>query len=340
MAIVNTTVADMVGANDKLIQNRVNLKLNSENPLVLSGAFSTNPIYNQLLASGPRKFSMPFLNGLPTDAMNVSGDDLNEPGLTAKMTAGEFDAVKHYVNMGFSAADIASMITGIDIPGEIAQGLIDYWTEQYVQIGVSTLIGARAAAPELDETATDVYSAATFAAALITAGSKKHERLVRQRRTALVTPEQLAVLQLTEGNSYVPASKTDLPYDMFQGTALFVTRAAASMSGETADVIPVLSANSVAFAQSDAGVAFEIERIANGGHGAGGDILHSRRQVLCMPNGFEWAGASKSGTTKATLNAALQTGSNWNEVQTVDRIGISFLVFPKPEVVEEEEGGE
>lgn len=327
MAIVNTTVADMVGANDKRIQNRVNLKLTAENPLVLSGAFSTNPVYNELLASGPRKFSMPFLNGLPTDQMNVSGDDLNQPGLTAKMTAGELDAVKHYVNMGFAAADIASMITGLDIPSEIAQGLVDYWIEQYLDISVATLVGARAAYADLDVDAGVTFSADAFADGLIDTAASKHERLIRNRRVAFVTPAQRGVLQKAEGNAFVPASKTDIGLDSYQGVDLYVTRAVAELSGAGEVVIPVLEQGSVAFAQSEAGVAFEIERVANGGHGAGGDILHSRRQVLCMPNGFEWVGSSKSGTDKATLITALKTGSNWNEVLTADRIGISFLKF-------------
>lgn len=330
MAIVNTTVADMVGANDKRIQNRVNLKLAAENPFVLSGAFSTNPIYAEHLAGTSRKFSMQFVNGLPTDKMNVSGDDLNRQGQTAKINAGEFMAVKHLVNMGFSAADLASYITGLDLPGEIAQCLIDYWTTQYTEIGLSTLTGVRAAiGDELDQEADGVYTAANFSKALIRAATKKHASLIRQRRTAIVSPEQLGVLQLAEGNAFIPASQTQLPYDTYQGTALIVSDAVADLSTEDADVVPVLSNNSVAFAQGENLVPFEIERIANGADGAGGDILHSRRQVLCMPNGFEWKGPQKAGTDKETLHAELVKAANWDNVLDPKRVGISFLVFPK-----------
>lgn len=327
MAIVNSTVADLVGSNDKLIQNRVNLKLDAQNPLVLSGAASTNPIYNELLAAGPRKFSMPYLNALPTDEMNVSGDDLNAAGKTAKMTAGEFDAVKHYVNMGFGAADLASMVTGVDVPGEIAQGITDYWTTIYTDLSMATLKGVRNANEDLDYDPSVAYSAAEFGKALINSAASKHERLVRQQRIAFVTPEELAVLQMAEGNAFVPASQTDIGFPTYFGVILVVTRSTSGLAGAGEKIIPVLSAGALSFAQSGAGVDFEIERVANGGYGAGGDILHSRRQVLIMPQGMEWAGAARVGNDKAGLITALKLDTNWGVVQSADRIGISFLKF-------------
>lgn len=321
MSNVNTKIADLV-VSEKALREQVNIALPAINPLVASGIAASNSVYNEFLANGQRKGSLQFLNPLPTAKLSVISDDLSVKGEYDGASAGEYDAVKHYVAQAYGTAALTSMVTGRDTLADLRNGIARAWVEQYLAILVSTAKGAFAAATDLEVEA-GAFSADAFFNALIDAQATKDERLA-PLDSVLVTRAQRAVLKKANRNDFVPMSETNTGFDQVAGYNLIETNLVSGLGG-----IAAFSAGSIAFAEGSLPNDMEIHREALGGNLGGGEVLISRRQVMAMPKGFEWKGAARTGDNKAQLLTGLETASNWGKIDgvTASMIGMSLIKF-------------
>lgn len=325
MAYVNTTIADLV-PSDKLLSNQVSFAIAAQNEFVNSGVFNTNPMISQYVGAGPRKFTLQYMNPLAADAVNVASDDLNVEGAMGKMTAGEFDACKHVLNYGFATSELASMVTGRDTVSDLTSGISQYWLKTIKDLGVSTLVGLRNSSASLVHATGAAYSSDSLYAGVIDAQATKGEN-GEILDTLIVTPAQLALLRKAEKNAFVPMSQTNIGFDTYAGFKIVVSNRVADLAKAGEQSVILAGRGLVSFAETSGPKDMEIERIANGGNGQGGDILHTRRNVILHPQGAAWKGGISSGTNKATLKTELEKAANWQLVAPAEQVAVSFIKF-------------
>ena len=318
MALENTTIANLV-PSEKLLNGLVEMRVAESNEFRNAGLMVSSPLVNALASGGGRKGSIPFLNPLATDEVNIGTDDLTQIGNSGKLTADEFTALRHDLNYGWGASDLARMVTGYDAMSGITAGIAGYWTSIEKQIAVSTLTGLMGVDTDLvfdggKETAFEVDH-------IVDAALAKGEN-DKMLTTLVVHPRVRAQLQKAEGNQFIPSSKTDIGFDTYAGYKLIYSNAMTVFEEES-----VTYANSAlvgdgffAYGLGSQPNPMEVERVPGGGRGAGGERLWSRRSIVCHPQGFDYVG------TVAPAISALGTASNWNLAIDADEVAVQFIV--------------
>ena len=311
MAITNTTISDLV-PNEKVLAGTVDLLMKDANEIVNSGLAVRGVEVDAVAGGGPRKASIPFVNPLATTDYNIGNDDINDAGNVGKMTADEFSAIRHDINYGWGYADLARMVTTYDTQGGIAAGIAQYWASIYQQLAVSSIKGAGAVNSGLTfGDGTDALAVAMLVDAAATA-----EMYSDMFDILIVSPATKAKLRkLNAGNTFVPASESNIKFDTFAGYKLLTSKA----FGNTTSVLARSGALSFGEGTPAGMVPVEIERVANGGNGQGASILHSRRSVVIHPQGFGYTGAV------APTKTNLEDSTKWELVVPVEQVGFRFI---------------
>jgi hypothetical protein len=280
MAITNTRITDLV-PSEKLLGNTVNMLLRTENELARAGILANSPeIDAAASAMGPRKAFIPFLNPLDATVVNYSTDDITDAGDVGKLTADEFCAVRHDVNYAWGTSDLTRMVTQYEAMGGISAGLADYWMKILKRQAENALLAA--GSKFTFGAGTDAFSLELLIDAAATKG------IYADRLTAIVvSPLTYAKMQkMNAGNNFVPASATDLGFAQFAGFNVIKS----ARVGNTDSIL--VGTGALAVGYGTVPVPIEIERVANGGNGGGGDILHSRQSLIVHPQGLSYGALS------------------------------------------------
>lgn len=280
MAITNTRITDLV-PSEKLLGNTVNMLIQEQNELVRAGIAARSPeIDAAASAMGPRKTFIPFLHPLDASVVNYSTDDINDAGDVGKLTGDEFCAVRHDVNYAWGTADLTRMVTQYDARGGIAAGIADYWMKILKRQAENALLAA--GSKYSFGAGTDAFSLELLIDAAATKG------VYADRLTAIVvSPLTYAKMQkMNAGNNFVPASQTDLGFAQFAGYNVIKS----ARVGNTDSIL--VGAGALALGFGNVPVPLEVERVANGGNGGGGDILHSRQSFIVHPQGLSYGVSS------------------------------------------------
>lgn len=303
-----TMISDLV-PSEKVLGATIDLLMKDANELVTSGVAASGPEVEAVAGGGPRKASIPYLDPLATDEVNIGSDNITTEGQFGKLTGDEFTVLRHDLNYGWSATDLARMVTKYDAKLGIAGGIVQYWNGIYQKLATSSLKGVQAVNVNL----TYGDGSKALDGALIVDATATAEMFMDQFDTLIVSPTTKA--KLRKLSSYVTAGETNLQFDTFGGYKLITSMA----FGNTTSV--VCRSGALAFGEgTPAGmVPTEVERRANSGNGQGGDILHSRRSVVLHPQGFNWTGAVGANY------AALETTANWSLEVPVEQVGFRFI---------------
>lgn len=331
MAFTNTKITDLV-PSEKVLSGLVNLILAQKNELVTSGLAARGPEVDAVASGGPRKSSLPYLNPLATDAVNVSTDDMSVEGSVGKLTGDEYTVLRNDLNYAWATADLTRLVTQYDAKGGIQAGIADYWNAIFQKYAYASIAGVKAAvdaaiaAGVAGGASADVVarglematlkagvigtdlSMATIYNSIATSGE-----YADMFDTLIVSPTQYAKWQGAEANSFVPASKTETGFANYQGFKLIRSKAfglnttvACRMGG-------------LAFGTGTVDNALEIERKANAGNGAGGDILHSRQSFVVHPQGTNYLGSV------APTDTQLASAANWDVAVPIEQFGFRFI---------------
>lgn len=315
MAITNTTIADLV-PNEKVLGATVDALLAAKNPLITSGLAVVAPEFNNVANGGPRKSSVPFLNPLDPSNYNISSDAIGTEGNVGKMTAGEFSVLRHDLNYGFGTADLARMVTLYDAKGGIQAGLAAYWNGVFQRRAAASLLGIKAAVSALTVGAGDAaLSIDLMIDATVDAGL-----YADQFDILIVSPLTKGKLQKLEKNSYVPASQTGIGFDTYAGFKIIVD----TSFGDTTSVIARSGALAFGMGTPAGMIPYEVERVANGGNGAGADILHTRKSAVLHPQGFNYNSSNVAPTEAATSGNLAHSGS-WTLAVDRKMVGFRFI---------------
>jgi hypothetical protein len=334
MAITNTTINDLV-PSEKALGDLIDVVLQEKNPLVNSGLATTGPEVSAVVSGGPRKQGLPFLLPLDATNVNIGTDNITEAGDTGKLVADEFTVVRHDHNWSWGTSDLARMVTQYDAEGGINAGIGQYWLTRFEKTTVSSIKGVKAhidavisagtvGTPTSDQIAKkDVYAkllagttSTNFAMATVFKSAATAEEYQDMFDSMIVHPTLYAQWQSEEASGFLTASQTGSQFATYKGFKLIKS----TSFGETQLVVG--RSGGVAF-----GTGFneiEKERIANGGKGAGGNIVHSRQSFVSHVQGTNYAGPV------APTLAQLETATSWNlAIDPID-FGFRFISYKKP----------
>ncbi|ALR21890.1 hypothetical protein ATN00_17930 [Sphingobium baderi] len=209
------------------------------------------------------------------------------------------------------------MVTLYDAKGGIQAGLADYWNGVFQRRATASLKGIQAAVSAL--TVNILPNTTAFGLDLIIDATVDADLYADQFDTIIISPATKGKLQKQEKNSYVPASQTNIGFDTWAGYKIIVDKT----FGDNMSVVARSGALAFGTGTPAGMVPFEVERIANGGNGQGGDILHSRQSVVLHPQGFNYKGGV-SPTEAATTGNLAHSGS-WE--LAVDKQYVPFRFF-------------
>lgn len=306
-----TTIANLVGSNEKVLAPFVDTYLASINTLLTSDLAVRSPAVDAAASGGPRKVSVPFLNPLAATTVNMSTDVLTDEGAVQNLTADEYTALRLDMNRGFASTDLTQMVTKFNTKGGIAAGLADYWNTIVTNKAVSMIKGAlkNTGLTYTSTAGESIYSAAINAAATANLYADKFDILI-------VPPTHYAKMRIDEKNAFVPASQTGSRFDTWAGFKLIKSTAFGT------DLV-VARSGALAYGEgTPAGlIPLEVERKANGGNGGGADILHSRKSVVIHPQGFTYVGPT------VPTDPQLETVGNWTKKLSDEMIGFRKIVL-------------
>lgn len=313
MAITNTKILDLV-PSEKILANRVNARMAATFPLLTSGVAVASQGTADLLSGGGRKQSVSYVNPLALDEPNIASDDINVVGSVGKMTAAEFNVLRHDLNYGWGTAKLATMITQYNAEGGISAGIAAYWNGIFEKYITSAIIGASKAASLAamnfgDGTALLSYDLVN--AACLTTGM-----FATSFDTLFVSPAQYAFMQKDKVNGgFSQKGDVDPNFATWNGFKLIRTTA----FGDT--TIVAARAGSILFQTGyvPSVTPMEIENLPNAANGQGGSILHSRPSVTGQVNGVDYKGAT------GVARTALETGTNWAASIPVEEIGLRLI---------------
>jgi hypothetical protein len=331
MTIQGTTINDLV-PSEKALGARVDLVLKEQNPIINSGLAATGPEVDAVLNGGARKQGLAYIEPLDASNVNISTDDINEQGASGKLTADEFNVLRHEQNWAWGYTDLARMVTQYDAKGGIEAGIGQYWNTRFQKTTVSSVKGVQAHIEGvLAYSGTDAALLAKKAAyAGLVSGSTSTDfsmnTVLKAAATALeyqdmfdvmiVHPTLYALFQSQETSGFLTPAQTGTKFATYKGYKLLKSVA----FGETQMAI----ARSGAIAFGARSNEIEINRLANAGTGGGATLLHSRQGFVSHVQGTNYAGSVAPDLT------ALENAATWELEVAPEHFGFRFIKYKKP----------
>ena len=315
------------------------IQLNSlrKNRFIESGLAINSRDIAGLMAQGGRLFEMPNLNPLAAAEPNYSTDTAGT-STPKNIDAGVCTAVRHSVNDSWSVMDLARTVagtTGGDPMAVIADQVLKYWdTDISRRLSASLqgiildniandggdMVNDIASEDGNNATASNLWSASALIDAEATMGDSVHE--LGAMIVHSVVYNNMRKQQLID---FIPDSEGRTNIPIYQGMRVFtddyVPKVAGSTSGYKYYTF-VFGPGIVAIGNEDAPIPSELDRNPNAGNGAGESILHSRRELVVHPYGFNWELAA--GTNPTYANLALAT--SWDRKYDRQQIKMACLI--------------
>lgn len=296
--------------------------------LARSGAMARNAEIEQQLLAGADSFSIPFWKDLPDSEANITSDDPDVEATPTKLTTGKQIARKSFLHKSWSAANLASELSGSNALEHIQNRVADYWTRQMQRRLIASLNGilAQNITGNAGDMLLDISGASGDAA-------KFNAKSVIQACATLGDSMRDVVAIGMHSATYSAALQNDLIetlpdsqggfFQTFRGLTVVVDDLMPVSTGTYTTVL--FGPSSIAFGITAPRVAAgtEIENKPGAGNGAGVQILHSRNNVAVHPLGYRWLETAVVGESP-TL-AELATATNWQRVAERKHVPLAFL---------------
>ena len=304
--------------------------------LFQSGAVVESPVLNRLLAGGGTTFNVPSFLALPDDASNQGSDDPATDATPNNIGTAQEVAARITRSQVWSSMDLNQVLTAEDPLREIARQVGGYWRRAYQKSFVAMMVGIFAdndAAPSGSEhvqydltndvkgsslsVGTTTITRENINGALLTMGDS-----IDEMRLMLVHP--------VVHNRMLNNNLIDVVLDSVTGQVIrrygdmevvidaSLPNPAASGVSQTSTGIYetwLFGAGAVAFGETPAPNAEEVERQVLPGNGFGRDLLASRRVYAFHLAGMKYAGtAPDGGPTDAGTSNNLGAAGSWQRV--------------------------
>lgn len=304
-----------------------------------SGVATRDALLDTLASGEGKKAELPFWKDIDhTIEPNYSDDDPTNAATPQKVTQGEQDARKAFVNQGFQAADLArELAVGDDALQHIRNRFGEYWMKRWQARLMAATEGVYA-----DNVANDsgdmVYDVASESVAGQSASTRWSDDAFTEAAftmgdmvdgiTAIGVHSTIAK-QITglNGAEDVRDSEGNLLYRAYKGRRIIVNDLAFPAIAGGTDGFKYRSVlfgeGAFGYGEGGATVPVELEREASGGNGGGMETLWERKTWLLHPFGFTQVG-NPAGVS--FTNAELKTAAVWDRVVERKNVPLAFLV--------------
>jgi len=295
--------------------------------LVTSGIVSTSEVFNTIATGGGKTGHMPFWNDLDPDSEpNYSNDDPADIAVPEKITSGEMQYRKAWLNKGYSDMDLVKELTGSDPMEHIRNRFGVYWNRQFERRVIAAAVGIMN-----DNIANDggdmtvdisglagddaVFGSDAFIDAAYTAGDRASQfRAIAVHSSIMarmVKNDEIVFIPDSEGGLTVPTYKGRIVIedDMMPVSGGVYT---SILFGAGAFAFGGLEGHAFAFGSGIPRVASEVDRTPAAGNGGGQETLWERRTWLLHPFGFSWVEGTIAEFSPAL--AELRLAAHWNRV--------------------------
>lgn len=302
----------------------INQATTEKNNLVSAGVITTNPLYAQRASGEGQMTTIPFFNPLANDDADVATADFADKADVGSINMGELAVIRHLRSKTFGAMDVASIVSGKDVVGAIADRLGDYWSTDLTKHAMAILTGIAKLGTNITAgSGTDVLDVNLLVDAAQTHGDAKEKF-----RTLVIHSAVHAVMQKAEGNAFVPASKTGIGFDTYAGYKLVINDRMPVAGGVYTSAL--IADGAFAMGRAVAPRALAVTRDELAGNGSGATVMTSRAQYLLAPAGHKFVG--DLGALSPT-NAEQANANDWQQKFEPKNLPFAFLksVLVKPQ---------
>lgn len=289
--------------------------------LINSGIAVSNPALNALITGGGNNITMPQWNDLSGESQVVTvGNPLKVDGITA---SADIATVLIRAN-AWGAHQLVGALAGDDPMKAIAKLTASWWLREEQKILLNTLSGVFKATSMVD-LVNDVGASKGFDASLVLDSKQRLGDRADQLTTIVLHSLTYTALQKQGAIIMVPSGIPDLltgklEYPTYLGYRVLVDDTMPVDNTDTTNRIftTYLFANGVI--GRGEGIPTSMKPVATDNDIlAHTEYLVNTRALVLHPMGIKWKGTSTGATPS---NAELSTGTNWERVNDVKKIGI------------------
>lgn len=308
------------------------------NAFINSGIMTPYDLLSQMASVGGMVGEMPFFKPLDVSAEpDYTDDDPTHLSVADKITTGTQKYRLAKLHKSWSTMDFARELTlrNMDPLAAITRKVAKYWATMEERRLIAAAIGIQAdnAANDSGDMIVNIYNdAATPPASTIISA----EAVLDARQTAgdhqsmfnAIAMHSVIFTNLNKQNliDFIPDARGEIDFPTYLGMRVIVDDSLAATSGTNSPsyTTVIFASGAFGYGVGRMEVPSEIDRLPSHGYGGGEDILHTRRNPLIHPQGFEYTNTPASGTT-STL-AELKAAASWSRVIDRKLIGMAFLV--------------
>jgi len=325
-----TQIADII--EPAVFEPYMRLRSTELSALFEAGITQLDPRIDALMKGGGTLFELPAWDDL-SQTESVVGTDTAGAITPQKLTTSKDQAVKHFRNQAWQAADIVANVAGDDPMQEIADKVAGYWSREWQRFVISSLTGLFA-----DNIANDsgdmVYDISTDSASAITAAEKiSADALLQGMQTmgdaagllqAFATHSVVAT-ELKRQNliDFIPNARAEVTFARYMDKLVIVDDGMPAVAGSnrTSYATWLFRNGAMAFGRGEPRHPVETEREALQGAGSGIESLVSRQIVAIHPRGVKFTESSVAGNSPT--NTELEAAANWDRVFDRKLIGLA-----------------
>ena len=303
-----------------------------------SGAAVRSPLLDSLAMGAGKKAELPYWNDIDEAIeANLSSDDPAAIAAAQKITQGEQETRKAFLNKGLSVSDLANELAmGEDAMQHIRNRTDKYWARQWQRRLIASCDGVLAdnVANDSSDMVHDVasetiagQSAATrwsrgnFTSAAFTLGDAFNN-------TGAMAVHSAVYKQIVDADDidFIPDSSGTTTIPTFMGKRIIVDDGMTVTAGSTDGfkyTTVLFGEGAFGYGKGEADVPVEVDRVAAGGNGGGIGTLWTRETFLLHPLGFKSTGTPAEDSFSI---AELKLATSWDRVITRKLIPLAFLV--------------
>lgn len=313
-----TTIANLNGDQKRILENWIRREAELKSVLRQAGLFSTNNEYNKRAAGAGNTTEIQFFNPL-TGESEVGNDDMSDLIEAGNLTAGSLQAVRQFRAKAWSAAELASVVSGLDAMAAIAGGVGEWRALDEQRVALAKLAGvAKNALANDAATMTKVSTGKLDNKVLIAAAQTKGE-LKGSLSTLVVHSAVQAQLATDNLITTIPASDQSPSFEMYAGKRLVISDAMpVDEDGVYTSLLCAPGILAYGEATPDNGEV-EIAYDPRAGNGMGGSTLITRRQYIMGAYGYSYKGDGNP------TNTALETAANYERKYSAKQIPLVFI---------------
>lgn len=303
-----------------------------------SGAAVRSPMLDSLALAAGKKAELPYWNDIDAAIeANLSSDDPAAIAAAQKITQGEQETRKAFLNKGLSSSDLASELAmGENAMQHIRNRVDTYWMRQWQRRLIASCDGILAdnvandggdmvhdvAAESIaTQSAATKWSRANFTSAAFTLGDAFNN-------TGAIAVHSAIYKQMVDADDidFIPDSQGNMIIPTFMGKRVVVDDGMTVTAGSTDGfkyTTVLFGEGAFGYGEGMPDYPVELEREASQGNGGGIGTLWTRKTFLLHPLGFRSTGTPAGDSFSI---AELKLATSWDRVIDRKLCPLAFLV--------------